>query len=184
MAKTKPAAAAPAASAVAKDYSEVMYKPLNRDDPHTIEWNGITFHAFVPQKISHKRTYQVLQRTEHTLADGSVVTKHVERPMSLVELARGNPSFVVDGVQAESKHGKQRTPESAPEYRSYCTAWMSAATDAVAMDARWDAEATLRERCSVDAADIAYLRPFFEARKDACIDAAKAVARKKDHVIA
>lgn len=182
--KAQPDARAGAEDGHAKDHAEVTYLPLNRDDPHTIEWHGIRFQAFVPVKISLKHTYLVPQRVEHALADGSVVTKHIEKPMALVELARGNPSFAVDGVQAERKQGMLRTPESAPEYRGYCTRWILASTEAKAMDARWDAEHALRERCNVDAADIAYLRPFFEAQKEQLGERAETAAKKKGAVVA
>lgn len=167
-----------------KDYAEVTYLPINRDDPHTIEWHGIKFMAHVPVKISLKHGYLVPSRTENTLPDGSVVTKHVEKMIMLVELARNNPSFLVDGVQCEQKFGKARTPETAPEYRGHCIRWIAEATDPRAMDARWDQESQLRQICMVEAADIAYLRPFFEAQKEVLSDRAKAIAKKRDHVIA
>lgn len=173
----------PAAEAE-KDYAELTYVPLNRDDPHTVEWHGIKFLAFVPVKVSLKHTYLVPTRRENTLLDGTVVTKHVEAPISLVELARGNPSFLVDGVQCEKKEGRARTPETAPEYRGYCIRWIAESLEPRDMDARWDAESQLRQKCQVEAADIAYLRPFFDAQKEVLADRLKTIAKRRDHVVA
>jgi hypothetical protein len=108
------------------------------------------------------------------LADGTVQSRNVETKVSLVELARGNPAFSVDGARAERKVATASVPTSNDDYRGYCIAWIADSTDAAVMDKRWEAEAELREQCGVEEKDLAYLRPFFEAQRGRCRNAAEA----------
>jgi hypothetical protein len=181
MARAKAETSLPAADAAtpAKDYAEITYVPLNRDDPHTVTWAGIEFRAHLPRRVSLKATYLVPTRVEHVMADGTVTTKHVEKPQSLIELARSNPSFTVDGVGSKQKAGTARTPQDAKEYRGYCTRWIAASTDPAEMDTRWAAEEALRDHCGCDGMDVEYLRPFFEAQKDVLSDRAKIIETEK-----
>ena len=148
-----------------KASAEVTYIPGD-GDPHRVTWGGLEFKAYVPTKVGVTHAISVPLRKEHVLADGTVQSRNVETRVSLVELARGNPSFAVDGVRTERKVGTARVPSSNDEYRGYAIAWIAASTAAQPMDTRWDAEADLRGNCGVDDKDIAYLRPFFEARRD------------------
>jgi hypothetical protein len=107
--------------------------------------------------------------TAVTMPDGTIQTRHVEKKISMVELARGNPSFMVNGEKpAERQSGRIRTPETPDEYRGYAMRWIAGSTEASAMDARWTSEETLRNRCGVNDQDISYIRPFFEAKHDDC----------------
>jgi hypothetical protein len=148
-----------------KSTAEVTYIPGD-GDPHRVTWGGLEFKAHIPTLVPLTHAISVPMRKEHVLDDGTVQSRNIETRVSLVELARGNPSFSVDGVQAERKAGTARVPSSNDEYRGYAIAWIANSTGAAAMDTRWEAEAALRGQCGVDDKDIAYLRPFFEARRD------------------
>jgi len=148
-----------------KPSAEITYLPGD-GDPHRVTWGGLEFKAYVPTNVALTHAISVPLRKEHALADGTVQSRNIETRVSLVELARGNPSFSVDGVQAARKVATARVPTSNDEYRGYAIAWIANSTDAAVMDTRWDTEAALRGQCGVDEKDIAYLRPFFEARRD------------------
>jgi hypothetical protein len=149
----------------AKATADITYYPGD-GDPHRITWAGLEFKAYVPTPVALTHAILVPLRKEHVLADGTVQSRNIETRVSLVELARGNPSFAVDGVRIERKVGTARVPSSNDEYRGYAIAWIAASTGTLAMDTRWEAEAALRAQCGVDDKDLAYLRPFFEARRD------------------
>jgi hypothetical protein len=146
-----------------KGTAELTYHPSD-GDPVRVLWGGLEFKAYVPVAVPLTHSISVPLRKEQALADGTVQSRNVETKVSLVDLARGNPSFSVDGVRAERKVATAWVPTGNDEYRGYCIAWIAASTDATAMDMRWEAEADLRETCGVDEKDLAYLRPFFEAR--------------------
>jgi hypothetical protein len=146
------------------DYDEITYHP-GEGDPVRTEWNGLKFAAHIPTRVSKKHTVLVPLPVTVNMPDGTVQTRHVESRVPMVELAKKNPTFVVNGQQAEKPApGKTRVPESPDEYRGYALKWIAASTEKSAMDVRWDAEAALRDRCGVNDGDIAYLRPFFEAK--------------------
>jgi hypothetical protein len=163
IAKAQYTASAPSSKKEAT--AEVTYIPGD-GDPHRVAWGGLEFKAYVPTMVPVTHAISVPLRKEHVLADGTVQSRNIETKVSLVELARGNPSFSVDGVQADRKVATARVPTTNDEYRGYCIAWIAASTEAAAMDIRWDAEAKLREDCGVEGKDLSYLRPFFEARRD------------------
>ena len=149
-----------------KDYSEITYIPGPQDLPR-VKWHNIEFKAHVPVKVRNTDGYLVPLRQEALTADGDVRAKSPERKVTYVELARGNPSFSVNGEAPFSRtEGKSRTPDSPDAYRGYAINWIARSNDAATMDARWQAEADLRERCGCDDNDLMYLRPFFEAQHD------------------
>ena len=155
-----------AAVAVDDTVDEIIYHP-NDGDPVRVKWNGLEFKAYVPTKVSRKHCVLALVKQEQTMPDGSTVTRATEKRIPMVDLARRNPSFSVNGeTPFARKEGKSRVPTTSDEYRGYAIGWIAASSAASAMDARWDAEATLREKCGVDDGDVAYLRPFFEARHE------------------
>lgn len=155
---------AEAAKPVAKKTTaEVTYVPGD-GDPIRVKWAGLEFKAHIPTIVPLDHTISVPIRKSTELPDGTMQSKNVETRVSLVHLARGNPSFTVDGVRADRKVGTERVPTNSDEYRGYAIAWIAASSNATQMDTRWDAEADLRELCGVDEKDISYLRPFFEAR--------------------
>lgn len=62
-----------AASVPGAGTSTLVYTPLDNGDPPWVTWNGVTFKANVPKELRH--------------------ASHGE----MIELARGNPHFSVDG---------------------------------------------------------------------------------------
>lgn len=154
-------------NAKAKDYAEITYIPDN-GDPVRTTFAGIEFKAYVPVKVALVHAITVGLRKEVTMPDGSIQSRNVDTRISVAELLKGNRFFSVDGVQAAKKSASARVPTDPDMYRGYAISWIAASTNASSMDARWDGEAALRERCGCDDKDIAYLRPFFEARHDEC----------------
>ena len=153
---------------VERDYDEITYYPGD-GGPVRVSWNGLEFKAHIPTRVSNKHTVLAPMPTVVTMPDGTQQTRHVEKKIPMVELARKNPSFMVNGeAPAERKSGTVRTPENPDEYRGYAMRWIAGSVESSAMDARWGAEEGLRIRCGVNDVDIAYLRPFFEARHDEC----------------
>lgn len=149
-----------------KDYDEITYIP-GEGDPIRTKWNGFEFRAHLPVQVPHKATVLVPMPLEMTAADGSRITRHVEKRVPMADLARGNPAFSVNGeTPAKRRLGTARVPTNSDEYRGYCISWIAASTKPADMDARWEAEQELREVCGCDDNDIAYLRPFFEARHE------------------
>jgi hypothetical protein len=151
----------------AADHDEITYVPED-GDPVRVKWNGIEFKAHVPVKISRKHTVLSLIRKEREMSDGQIVSRALEQRIPMVDLARGNCRFMVNGeAPAERKTGRVAAPENSDEYRGYAMRWIAASTEPSAMDARWVSEEMLREKCGCDDADLVYLRPFFEARVEA-----------------
>lgn len=150
-----------------QETDEITYLP-EEGDPVRVKWAGLEFKAHVPTKVSRKHVVLTLQRIQSELPDGSIVSRAVEKRTPLAELAKGNCRFMVNGVPpAERETGRVATPDNSDEYRGYCMRWVAASTAPSAMDARWQAEEMLREKCGCNDHDIAYLRPFFEARHEA-----------------
>jgi hypothetical protein len=159
-----PAAAKKIEASDEQHIDEITYHP-GEGDPVRTKWNGVEFRAYVPVKVSAKHTVIVPMPINQTLPDGTIVTKHVDKRIPMVELAKGNPRFSVNGeAPASNKPGSERVPSTSDEYRGYAISWIAKSTAASAMDARWEAEDSLREKCGCVDSDIAYLRPFFEAR--------------------
>jgi hypothetical protein len=166
--------AKPQEAIVEREWDEITYCPGD-GDPVRTHWNGLEFKAHIPTKVSKKHTVLVPMPIEIQQPDGSIHTRHVEKKIPMVDLARGNHSFMVNGeIPAERKTGMIRTPENPDEYRGYALRWIAGSSEASAMDARWSAEDGLRNRCGVNDGDIAYIRPFFEAKHDDCMSKAKA----------
>lgn len=151
---------------VERDYDEITYCPGD-GDPARTTWNGLEFKSHIPTRVSKKHTILVPMPTEITAADGSVLTRHVEKRVPMAHFAKGNPHFMVNGdAPAARVNARARTPETPDEYRGYAMRWIAGSTEASAMDVRWSQESVLRNLCGVNDQDIAYLRPFFEARRD------------------
>jgi hypothetical protein len=145
--------------------SQVTYIPGD-GDPNRVMWNGIEFRANVPVTVLHSRTADVLERKETIGPEGDIRSKGVEVKRSMVELARGNPHFMVDGVKIERKEGNQRLPTDADQYRGYALGWIRESNTFKQLEQRWDGEASLRERCGIEPKDEAYLHPFLNARRE------------------
>jgi hypothetical protein len=108
MAKAPATAAAPAVPKRAT--LRVTYRPLNVTDPNVITWNKIKFQANVAVELDPKNKahgYEVPMPRQTTDAGGEVHTKHKETWVSMIDLAKDNPSFEVEGFP----RAKHRTPK-------------------------------------------------------------------------
>jgi len=167
----------------------ITYMPADGDPVRTV-WNGIEFTAHIPVAVPKSKTILVPTKIRTPMKDedgkpmlddagkqqfhdgvlqpdGTLQTRHVEKPIAMVELAKGNCRFSVNGAApSATKLGKMRQPTNSDEYRGYALAWIASATDPAQMDARWANEKTLRETCGCTEQDEASLLPFFEARHD------------------
>jgi hypothetical protein len=156
----------PQVTAPSEEFDEITYIP-GEGDPVRTTWNGVKFAAHVPTRVSRKQTIVCLMPTFANMPDGTVQSRHVERRISMVELAKTNPSFMVNGkITEKAAAPSARVPQSPDEYRGYALRWIAASNESSAMDVRWKAEEQLRDRCGVNDQDIAYIMPFFEARHD------------------
>lgn len=155
-------------SDMSKLFDEVTYVPGHGDRPVT-KWNGIEFRANVAVRIPRNKCVMAPVKQESQLPDGSIVTRAIERRIPMVELARGNPVFMVNGVKPKKREGLDvRLPVDANSYRSYAIRWIAGCNLADEMIDRWNGEQKLRDRCGVDAQDLHHILPFFEARKMEC----------------
>lgn len=153
------------------DVCEVIYIPLEPGDPYETRAFGIKFRANVPVHISNKQTTAVLLKEAVETKDGTFQTRAVEKRASVIEMLKGNPYFKVDGVQAQKATPSTRAPDSPDAYRGYAIDWISRSRSAKGMETRWEGEEGLRERCGVAADDVAYLMPFYEAKREDCAEA-------------
>ena len=118
MAKAPATAATPAAPKRAT--IRVTYRPLNVTDPNVITWNKIKFQANVAVDLDPKNKahgYEVPMPRETTSADGEIRTKHRETWVSMIDLAKDNPSFEVEGFpRAKVKKSKRVLPPAGHEW--------------------------------------------------------------------
>lgn len=151
---------------------KVTYRPGPEDRSHTV-WNGIRFEAGRPVTLStkNKRHFvEVDMPKQHTLEDGSYTTRTVKTLLSMIEMAKGNPFFEVEGFPRFVKPLPEgRRPQTAEEYRSYAQAWFAGDDEGETqtpkeMLERWQDEAALRERIGVGEEDEQFLKPFFDMK--------------------
>lgn len=152
------------------DFVNITYTPLNEGDPIRTEWNGLLFHANKPLPVPSGASYLVPMAIESVDKKTGIITKTVtEMRMSMVERAKLNPYFKVDGFDQARRPGKVQSqfdlPKTSIAYRSWVLGWLAEMTDATELDERWEAEEQLRERCLYDAADESFLIPFVDARR-------------------
>lgn len=149
--------------------TKVTYIPRDPTDPAMMIWNGVKFPANVPVELDPKlHGYKVpLPKKTLDAATGRTLTEHVETWVSMIDQAKGNLSFQVEGEApvAARKPGRPRTPRTSEDYRSYCLAWVAATEDFQDLEERWKEEEALRERCEVGHDDLSYLSPFLEAKR-------------------
>lgn len=154
------------ARAASKDSSQVTYIPRDGDPIRTV-WNGVEFRANIPVVIPHSKMVNTLVVQETKGPEGDIRTKGVETKTSMVEMAKTNPFFEVDGVQhVEHKNGVARLPIDSDQYRGYALVWIRATNTLKQLKERWDGEEPLREKCGLEVGDINYLRPFLDARRE------------------
>ncbi len=146
---------------------KVTYIPGDGDPIRTV-WNGVVFEANIPVELTDKNTIINDQVHRVDMPDGSYRTVTRQHRLSMIELAKHNPSFQVEGEPIpERKPGRPRIPKSPDEYRSFAQEWIARASDPKQMDARWDKEEELRTTIGVGDEDVSYLRPFFHAKQSA-----------------
>lgn len=150
--------------------TKVTYIPRDPTDPAVMIWNGVKFPANVPVELDPKKLahgYDVpLPRKITDPVTGREMLEYKETWVSMIDQAKGNPSFQVEGEvpAAARKPGRPRIPRTSEDYRSYALAWISAMEDVQDLAERWDAEETLRENIGVGEDDLKYLTPFFQAK--------------------
>jgi hypothetical protein len=112
----------PAAAPAARKPSTVAvtYRPLNPFDPNEVRWNGIKFLANVPVQLDpHNPAHKIKTHlaTEHEGPEGETRLKHREALVSMIELAKLNPSFEVEGFpRAKMKKSKRVVPPPGAEW--------------------------------------------------------------------
>ncbi len=153
-----------------KDTAEITY--VDEDGPSRTTCWGIEFKLNVPVQVPLSKTVESLTRKETAGPEGEIRSRGVAGRISVVELARGNAGFMVDGIRAERKLGSQRLPTDADGYRGYAMTWIRESNTLRQLEQRWEGEAPLREKCGLEAKDENYLRPFLEARRDQLKEAA------------
>jgi hypothetical protein len=172
---TKPAPVkAPAQAGAPKRVFKVTYRPGPQDMAKTV-WNGITFLANQPVPLSLDNKKHFIENDipkQHVHEDGSYTTRTQKTLISMIELAKANPFFEVEGFPRFVKPmAPERRPQSPAEYRSWAQAWFA---DAGGDDSdiqtpkemleRWDDEEALRERIGVGDEDVIFLKPFFDMK--------------------
>src|SRR3984885_413969 len=152
-----------------KKSATVIYRPEHGDPSEVLMFAtentpGILFKANEPVDVPYSRTIDQLLVEKFETPDGTK-SKSIERKVPLPDVIRGNPSFEIDGIKPERIRPLARMPTDSDGYRGYAINWISVSMSADSMDKRWAGEEGLRQRCGCSPADIAYLRPFFEARR-------------------
>ena len=153
--------------------TKVTYVPPNEPGyPASTVWNDITFHANVPVDLDPaNREHGYMVPVVEAWIDPPTQqrrTKAVEKWVSMIELAKTNPHFQVEGevvpAAARRSPGRHKPPKTADEYRDHAIGWITAADDHDKLAERWNDEEALRERCGIGDEDIGYLRLIFDAK--------------------
>lgn len=109
------APAAPKRSTVA-----VTYRPLNPTDPNMVRWNGIKFEANIPVHLDPSNPKHKIENhigTETEGPEGETRIKMRKTLVSMIELAKLNPSFEVEGfTRAKVKKSKRVVPAPGAEW--------------------------------------------------------------------
>lgn len=158
----------------AKREFKVTYCPGPEDRAQTI-WNGITFHAGRAMVLSLDNKRHYIENDlpkQQEMEDGTYVTRTVKTKVSMIELAKGNPHFEVEGFPRFVRPmAEGRRPQTADEYRSWAQSWFADAgsedgdiQSAKEMLERWDDEEALRDRIGVGEDDVIFLKPFFDMK--------------------
>lgn len=164
---------APKAAAQKRDF-KVTYCPGPEDRAQTV-WNGVTFQAGKPVLLSLDNKRHYIENDlpkQKEMADGTYVTLTAKTKVSMIELAKFNCCFEVEGFPRFIKPLPEgRRPQTSEEYRSWAQGWFaSAGTDGDDIQApremleRWDDEAAMRERCGIGEDDELFLKPFFDMK--------------------
>lgn len=83
----------------------VTYRPLDeRGDPAATLWNGVKFLANVPVPLHPDRHFVLVPREKHVIGPaGQAIAKPYDEKISMIDLAKTNPSFEVEGFP-RAKH--------------------------------------------------------------------------------
>lgn len=174
----RPVGRPPNAPKEAQAEFKVTYRPGPQDLAMTI-WNGIRFEAGRPVTLSYKNKRHYIEvdlPKQIDTADGSYVTRTVTSRVSMIDRARENWHFEVEGTPRAIKPiPGDRKPQTADEYRSWAQSWIAMAgtkmdgddfeiQTAPELKERWDDESALRERLGVGEDDVGFLKPFFDMK--------------------
>lgn len=87
---------------------KITYLPQDEDDPHKVVAYDITFPANVPVEVDPKAGYEIEETKRVTADDGTWKLIPVKRFVTIVEMARGNPTLTVEGEAPPAKRGPGR----------------------------------------------------------------------------
>lgn len=140
----RPSNAALAERALAEqgELPKITYTPIHDGDPANTLWNRHRFRANVPVAVQDVK--------------GGLSAKE------MVEAARGNPWFQVEGE--EQAKTTPTVPETPEQYRMHAIAWIRTAIGSGEMVRRWGAEEELRTECGVGDDDVAYIQSIYRPR--------------------
>jgi hypothetical protein len=145
----------------------VTYTPRDPSAPSEMIWNGVKFRANVPVEldpIRHSYFIPIVRKWEDPVSARTLSLASEQRVL-MVDIARQNPDFTVEGEPATSvpKLGKSKAPKTPEEYRAHAVGWINAAQNIDDL-ARWNDEELLREKCGCGHDDEAFLQPLFDAK--------------------
>lgn len=155
MAEKAPATAKPSLQDLTKSEIKVDTKPAfhkvryvpHDGDPVKVMWNGIAFRANVDVEVPIT----------------TVIHQEKDRaPIPLVELARTNGHFSVDGEPPPKKSNKP--PQTSDEYRRWAINWIALADDFDHLAMRWDEEERLRHMCGIGQDDMDMLLSVYSPK--------------------
>jgi hypothetical protein len=114
-AKTKTSVPKTGAPSIAPDQKpaaakgvKVIYRPLSPLDPNVTKWNGVVFYANVPVVLDPAKHFVLTPYHDVIQIDGINKSFERERKVSMIELAKGNPSFQVEGHERAKVHASKR----------------------------------------------------------------------------
>jgi hypothetical protein len=178
------AAAAARAAEPVKTFAMLTYIPSEGDLPY-VDWAGLRFHAHIPLKVPLTQGIHVPIRKE--IVDektGQVFSQMIDMKLSIVELAKGNCRFAVDGVMPKNDLFSVKMPTDSDEYRGFALKWIAQSVtpeQVQQIELRWQAEEGLRDTCNVEIKDLAYLQAVVDGklgRKAARSNAVDAIASR------
>ena len=151
------------------DYVNITYTPLQDGDPIKTVWNDFEFIANRPVPIPTNASYPVTLTVEQTDRKTGVITRQPqELRMSMVERAKQNPYFQVEGFAQAQPPGPRKKlwdfPKTSAGYRSYALTWFFEENDPKAFQDRWEQEAPIREKCLWDEDDEKWISKHYETR--------------------
>jgi len=150
----------------------VCYVPQNDDDRPRTRVGSIVFLANVPVELNRGNPQHYVEQllgVRGETSDGATIIKHSPKKVFLGDVLKENPSFTIDGVapagaRRDRAGVKPRMPTDDRTYRGHAMAMINNSESTAALSQWWESERDLREKCGVTDEDVAFLRPFLEAR--------------------